>query len=101
MIIIDKVKQAAILQTQFEQAAQSKLDAAAQAAGYDSINTAVSYAGESSVPKFQADGQAFRVWRSKVWEYAYAQLALVKAGTEALPTVDAFIAAMPALELPA
>lgn len=93
------IDQTAALIATFEQAAQSKLNSAAIAAGYDSIITAVSYADEPAVPKFQADGQAFRAWRSKVWEYAYGQLAVVQGGTGVLPTVDAFLAAMPALEL--
>lgn len=85
---------------QFEQAVQAKLDGAAQAARYDSIATAVSYAEEPAVPKFQNDGIAFRAWRSLVWAYAYEQLALVLAGGREQPTVDEFLAELPALELP-
>jgi hypothetical protein len=85
---------------QFEQATQAKLDAAAQAQGYDNISTAISYADEPSVPKFQNDGIAFRTWRSLVWAYAYEQLALVQSGGRGQPTVDAFLQELPALELP-
>jgi len=58
-----------------EVALQDALDTEAQSLGYDDINTAVSYAADSTVPSFQADGQSFLVWRSTVWAYAYAALA--------------------------
>lgn len=85
----------------YENAAQAMLDAAASVAGYDSIATAVSYAEEPAVPKFQQDGIAFRAWRSLVWAYAYEQLALVLAGEREQPTVDEFLQELPVLELPA
>ena len=84
----------------YELAVQARLDAAAIAARYDSIATAISYAEEPAVPKFQNDGKAFRAWRSLVWAYAYEQLALVLAGGREQPTVDEFLAELPALELP-
>lgn len=85
----------------FEQNVQAKLDTAAQANGYDSISTAISYAEEPAVPKFQNDGIAFRKWRSLVWAYAYEQLAAVKGGQREQPTVEAFLQELPTLELPA
>ena len=57
----------AILQSTFEVAVQGHLDSTAKAHGYDNVMTAVSYADEPAVAKFQADGKAFRAWRSKVW----------------------------------
>lgn len=81
----------------FEQAIQRHLDGAAQASGYDSIATAVSYAEEPAVPRFQEDGRAFRAWRSLVWAYAYQELARVKAGEREIPALDAFLAELPAL----
>lgn len=85
----------------FEQAVQAKLNGAANDRGYDSISTAISYAEEPAVPKFQKDGKAFRAWRSMVWAYAYEQLAAVKAGEREQPTVEAFLEELPTLELPA
>jgi hypothetical protein len=85
----------------YENAVQAKLDGAAQAARYDSIATAVSYAEEPAVPKFQADGRAFRTWRSLVWAYAYEQLEKVLAGEREQPTVDEFLLELPELVLPA
>lgn len=82
-------------------AVQGHLDAAAQAAGYDSIYTAVSYADEPAVPKYQAEGQAFRAWRSLVWDAANAIRTAVEAGTRPIPTAEQLIAELPALTLPA
>lgn len=77
---------------------QHHLDSAAQFAGYDDIKTAVTYAEEPSVAKFQNDGKAFRKWRSLVWAYTYEQLDLVIAGQRTKPTVEEFIAELPLLE---
>lgn len=82
----------------YEQAVQAKLDGAARDRGYDSISTAISYAEEPAVAKFQNDGKVLRAWRSSVWEYAYAQLAAVKAGEREQPTVDEFLGELPVLE---
>lgn len=81
-------------------AVQAHLDAAAKAAGYDSIYTAVSYADEPAVPKFQAEGQAFRAWRSIVWDAANSVRAAVEAGTRQIPTAAELIAELPVLVLP-
>lgn len=89
-----------VTKRQYEKAAQAELDAAAQAAGYENINNAVSYAEEPAVPKFQNDGKAFRAWRSLVWAYAYTILDSVLAGTEEQPTMEDFLSGMPKLELP-
>lgn len=76
-------------------AIQAHMDAQAQALGYDDIRTAVTYAEEPAVPKFQEEGKAFRAWRSMVWDYAYAQLDLVKAGEREAPTVEQMIDELP------
>lgn len=81
----------------FELAIQGRLDEAARGRGYDSIATAVSYAEEPAVARFQEDGKAFRAWRSLVWAYAYQELDKVKAGKREIPTLDAFLAELPAL----
>lgn len=86
---------------QYEAATQAHLDAEAVAAGYDDIKNVVTYAEEPAVPKFQADGKAFRRWRSLVWAYAYEQLAAVQAGEREQPTIEEFLAELPVLELPA
>ncbi|MFJ3486567.1 hypothetical protein ACIPL1_24660 [Pseudomonas sp. NPDC090202] len=84
----------------YESAVQAKMDAAANQRGYDSLATAISYADEPAVVRFQADGQAFRRWRSLVWDSAHSTLNAVLAGEEAQPDLETFLAGLPALELP-
>ena len=84
----------------YEKAAQRHMDSAAADHGYDGINTAVSYADEPAVAKFQREGRAFREWRSLVWAYCYDQLAKFKAGEIEKPTIEQLIAGLPALTIP-
>lgn len=79
---------------------QRHLDQAATALGYDSIANAITYADEPSVPKFQAEGRAFRAWRSLVWDTCYRILDQVKAGEREIPTDDELLAELPELPLP-
>ena len=81
-------------------AVQSHLDARARERGYDNIFTACTYAEEPAVPAFQAEGKAYREWRSLVWAKCYELLADVESGKRAIPTVSDVIAAIPLLELP-
>lgn len=81
-------------------AIQTHLDTTAKAAGYDNIYTAVSYADEPAVPKFQTEGSAFRAWRSLVWAAANTIRAEVEAGTRPVPTIAQLIAELPLLSLP-
>lgn len=77
---------------------QRVMDDAARAIGYDDIKTAITYADEPAVPKFQAEGQALRAWRSQVWDACYAHPAM--AGLAPIPTPDEAEALMPELVLP-
>lgn len=79
---------------------QSHLDATARTHGYDNIHTAVTYADEPAVPKFQAEGQALRSWRSQVWAHCYQVLDEAQAGTRAIPTSAELIAELPAFVPP-
>lgn len=79
---------------------QAYIDEAARAHRYDSIASAITYADEPAVPKFQAEGQAFRAWRSLVWAKCYAILADVNAGLREIPTDEELISELPALVLP-
>lgn len=74
---------------------QAHLDEAAKARGYDNIFTAVTYADEPAVARFQADGKALRAWRSKVWEMCYQVLAQVQAGKRPVPSAAELLAALP------
>ena len=80
-------------------AVQNYLDSAAKQYGYDDIKSAVTYADEPAVPKFQAEGRAFRAWRSLTWATCYAILADVLAGTRPVPTVDGLLAELPIFNL--
>lgn len=100
MITIDTTRAAAVLLPQLTTAVQDHLDAAAQAAGYDNIYTAVSYAEEPAVPKFQAEGRAFRAWRSLVWDAVNAIRTDVQAGLRPVPTAAELISELPPLSFP-
>lgn len=80
---------------------QAWLDGTAKDVGYDDIKSAVSYADEPSVPQFQAEGRAFRAWRSLVWEAGNQILAEVLSGARPKPASSAaLIAELPQLQLP-
>ncbi|MGR1224327.1 hypothetical protein ACUVMQ_15295 [Aeromonas veronii] len=80
---------------------QAHMDTQARALNYDDIKTAVTYADEPAVPKFQAEGLAFREWRSLGWAHYYAVLDAVNAGEREIPTSAELIAELPPLALPA
>ena len=82
-------------------AVQRHIDSQAQALGYDNIYTAVSYAEEPAVPRFQLEGRALRAWRSLVWAASREVMSAVEAGDRAVPTAEELIAALPAFEAPA
>jgi hypothetical protein len=87
-------------QKTLEGAAQAHLDAQARSLGYDDIKSAVTYADEPAVPKFQAEGQALRAWRSLVWAKCYEILAEVQGGLRPIPTMDELLAELPAFSMP-
>ena len=76
-------------------AVQDHMDSQARILGYDNLLSAISYAEEPAVPRFQADGLAFRAWRSLVWSQCHTLLAQVKAGTLAVPTKAELLAMLP------
>lgn len=83
---------------QFINGVQNHLDTAARELGYDDLKTAVTYAEEPAVPKFQKEGRAFRTWRSLCWDFCYKRLDDVNAGLAEIPTsVEAFIGELPPL----
>ena len=86
------------IQARLTQAVQDRLDSEAQALGYDSCLSVCSYA-DTGVAKFDAEGAAFRSWRSAVWQSCYAILDAVKAGQRPIPTEGELLAELPALEI--
>ena len=83
------------IKQQLINAVQAHLDSVAKAKGYDNILSAVTYAGDTIVPQFDLEGQAYKTWRTQVWAFCYAYLADVQAGTKAVPTSAELIALLP------
>lgn len=81
-------------------AVQAHMDQKAKLLGYDDIKTAVTYADEPAVPKFQAEGQALRAWRSTVWAKCYELLDEVNSGDRAAMSAEHVLALLPVLEMP-
>lgn len=90
---------AVLTQGEYMGAVQRVLDAKAQERFYDNIATAASYAGDPDAT-FNAEGTALRAWRSAVWRYCYQQLDMVKQGEILQPTIDEFVASLPAFSWP-
>lgn len=87
------------LQDSLTKAVQAHLDSTAQAAGYDNVTSAVTYADEPVVPKFQAEGKAFRAWRSLVWAHCIKVLDEVNSGARNIPTESELIGELPILNI--
>ena len=79
---------------------QRHLDDVAKSRGYDDILSAVTYANESSVPIFQTEGLAFRIWRSLAWQKCIDVMGAVTAGTRSIPTEAELISELPPPSLP-
>lgn len=79
---------------------QYHLDEKAREYGYDNIYTAISYADEPSVPKFQMEGKAFREWRSLFWLSVNEIKNTVIEGSRQMPNIDELILELPKLNLP-
>lgn len=84
------------IQAQLTNAVQHVLDAKAQELNYDSCLSVCSYI-DTGVAKFDAEGKAFRAWRSEVWAKGYEILAQVQAGERGIPTEVELIAELPEL----
>lgn len=84
------------IQKQLTDAVQRVLDNKAQELNYDSCLSVCSYI-DTGVPKFDAEGRAFRAWRSAVWAKGYEILAQVQAGQRAIPTEAVLLSELPQL----
>ncbi len=77
-----------------EIAVQQYLDQKAQAKGYDSAASCISYLSSSNTT-WAADAKAMNAWRDAVWGFCFTNEAAVKAGTTTMPTATELIAALP------
>ena len=84
------------IQKQLTDAVQGVLDSKAQELLYDSCLSVCSYI-DTGVAKFDAEGRAFRAWRSSVWAKGYEILAQVQSGQREIPTKEQLIAELPKL----
>lgn len=84
------------IQKQLTDAVQHVLDSKAQELLYDNCLSVCSYI-DTGVAKFDAEGRAFRAWRSAVWAKGYEILAQVQAGQRAIPTESELISELPKL----
>jgi len=83
----------------YSAAVQALLDGAARARDYADIVSAVSYSA-STIQRWAQEGAAFGAWRDAVWAKAYDVLDEVNTGSRPQPSVEAFIAELPVLNLP-
>ena len=84
------------IQKQLTDAVQHVLDAKAQELNYDNCLSVCSYI-DTGVARFDAEGKAFRAWRSAVWAKGYEILAEVQAGKREIPSEEELIAELPEL----
>lgn len=84
------------IQKQLTDAVQHVLDAKAQELFYDNCLSVCSYI-DTGVPKFDAEGKAFRAWRSAVWAKGYEILAQVQSGERGIPSEEELLAELPEL----
>jgi collagenase-like PrtC family protease len=102
LMITPETKQAASLAAAvaiYRKAIQSLIDGKAQAKQYDDGNSLASYVN-STVPEWAAEAQTFVAWRDQVWAYALAELAKVQKAEREQPSVEGFLAELPAFEWP-
>ena len=93
---VPSVPVAEIVKT-YENAVQNYLDATAQAKGYDSTYTCLSYLS-STDETWHREANIFNVWRDTVWRKCHEVLNAVLAGEIQPPTVDELIAQLPEIE---
>ncbi len=78
---------------------QAMIDAKANERQYDSGATLASYVN-STIEQWAAEAQAFVAWRDTVWLYALAELDRVQKAERDQPSVEDFLAELPAFEWP-
>ncbi|OWK26584.1 hypothetical protein AJ87_05900 [Rhizobium yanglingense] len=82
----------------YKAAFDGHLDAVAQQRQYDNRITIGTYIASSN-PQYVAEAQAFIAWRDQALASMFEQLAVAESGG-AVPTIEAFIAALPDITWP-
>ncbi len=77
-----------------EGAVQQYIDGKAQAKGYDSAASCISYLNSTNAT-WKSDATAMNTWRDAVWGFCFTNEASVKAGTTPMPTAAELMAALP------
>ena len=85
-----------VTKQELKAAVQTHLDTTVQTRNYNNILSCCSYAASLDAT-FAAEGTAALAWRDAVWRHCYDVLAEYEAGTRPLPTAEALIAELPAL----
>ncbi|NGN45192.1 hypothetical protein G6N74_29500 [Mesorhizobium sp. CGMCC 1.15528] len=80
-------------------AIQALIDSAARSRNYND-GTALAGYKDCTVPQWSTEAIAFTAWRDAVWVYAYGELDKVTDGERTQPTVDDFLAELPAIDWP-
>lgn len=83
----------------YERAIQRRVDHTAAQRRYSDGASCASYT-VSTNPVWAAEAQGFIAWRDAVWAHAYAEMAKVEAGQRAQPSVEEFLAELPAIIWP-
>ena len=86
-------EQQAALVERFRSAIQSWMDEEAVKLGYDNVLSACSYINTGN-PKFDAEGEGFRQWRSAVWAKGYELIDEVISGKREVPDDPADVIAL-------
>jgi hypothetical protein len=89
----------ASLLAQFQTAIQTHVDATARAKDYHDGNALAGYIN-STVSQWAGEAETFIAWRDAVWLHAYSELGKVTGGQRQIPTVETFIAELPAIIWP-
>lgn len=90
---MERQKEQRTLIERFRSAIQSWMDGEAMKLGYDSILSVCSYINTGN-PKFDAEGEGFRQWRSAVWARGYELIDEVIAGQREVPDDPADVIAL-------
>lgn len=98
-IVVDPVKQAALMIPLFQNAIQKHVDDTAMSKGY-ADGVALAGYSTSTIPDWSQEAQTFIAWRDQVWLYAYTELAKVQGGQREAPTVEGFISELPSILWP-